>query len=669
MLATAAEGQKHFPSNEELRQVRTASAPRLSPDGRQVVAEITDSTEKGGQTHLWLLSAQGSQFRQLTFSPAAAGEGAGNESGGGAGRGGERNAQWLPDGSAILYVARSGSEQKIFSVKPAGGQPVALELHFAGMDRAPEVQSFAIAPNGKMLAVVARDPEPADLARRKKEKDDAHWVGHELRARRLYLASLATGNASRVPIDGDVDSPEWNPSTSQLLAVSHPPDNDLGPANVGWIVTADTASGTPKRIEGLPPTAQHLLWMRGDGIAYFAHCRTEAPTGCMDLYTYEPGTHDSRDISDGFQGTLSAASAVMEPDGTHIDLTATVGVESHVLRFDLLTGQFTRLDFGMPVVSAISSNASHTGWAYLGADSQNAANIYYRAEGAAKGERLAQPALIPAEWQLARSQVIHWTNQGLNIEGLLYLPPLTAGQKAPLIVNVHGGPSGVFNDRLYPLVDLLVGHGWAVLQPNPRGSTGYGAAFQAANKNDLGGKDFLDIMAGADEAIRRFPIDPERLALIGYSYGGEMAGFAEGKTDRFKAIVCGAPVIDQFSEYGTENGSWGDRWYYGKPWERFEDAWRQSPLATVQHAKTPFLLLQGEADTTDPLGQSQEMYRALRQEGVPVEMVTYPREGHGDLNANFFGEPSTEPMHGVDLRRRMVEFIREAFGAETAQRR
>ena len=459
------------------------------------------------------------------------------------------------------------------------------------------------------------------------------------------MASLSTLAASRVQIEGDTDNPVWNSSSSQLLAVSHPPDNDLGPANAAWIVPADT-SVKPARIEQLPPTAQHPVWTRGDRtLAYFAGCEAEAPNGCVDLYTYDLGTYAIRNLSKGFNGSLASAVALVDADDSHLLVTAAVRRAAlQVLRYDPRHQRSIRAasDLGLPVVTGLSSNASHTGWTYLAADSQSTANVYYRSAGAAKGARLAQPNLIPADWQLAQPKIIHWKNMGLTIEGLLYLPPQADRQKVPLIVNVHGGPSGVFNDKLYVTINLLVGQGWAVLEPNPRGSTGYGPAFQAANKNDLGGGDFLDIMAGVDEAIRSFPIDPARLALIGYSYGGEMAGFAEGKTDRFKAIVSAAPVIDQFSEYGTEGSSWGDRWYYGKPWEHFEDAWRQSPLATAQRAKTPFLLLQGEADTNDPMGQSLEMYRALRQEGVPVEMVTYPRESHGDLNGNFFGATSTE---------------------------
>ena len=197
--------------------------------------------------------------------------------------------------------------------------------------------------------------------------------------------------------------------------------------------------------------------------------------------------------------------------------------------------------------------------------------------------------------------------------------------------------------------------------PNPRGSTGYGAAFAAANKNDLGGGDYRDLMAGVDFAIANHPIDATKLALYGYSYGGEMAGFVEGKTDRFKAIVSGAPVIDQFSEYGTEDGSWYDRWYFGKPWEHVADAWRQSPLSGVGRAKTPFLLLQGEVDSVDPIGQSLEMYRALRQMGVPVQLVTYPRENHGPLSRSIQGAPSPEPWHGFDARQRIVGFFEKAF--------
>jgi dipeptidyl aminopeptidase/acylaminoacyl peptidase len=321
------------------------------------------------------------------------------------------------------------------------------------------------------------------------------------------------------------------------------------------------------------------------------------------------------------------------------------------------------------IVSGLNTNRKQTGWVWLAESSDRPTTICYATALGGDCKVLATPDLSSQRFRAVPSKVVEWKNEGLTIQGLLYLPPEAATKKVPLIVDIHGGPMGAWEDRYQEWTGFLMGHGWAILRPNPRGSSAYGAKFAAANKNDLGGADFRDVMTGIDSVLKSYPIDPDKLALIGYSYGGEMAGFAEGKTDRFKAIVSGAPVIDQFSEYGTERDSWYDRWYFGKPWEHVEDAWRQSPLAGVNKTgggqfKTPFLLLQGDADGTDPLGQSQEMYRALRQAGVPVEMVTYPREDHGPLARGIFGYPVPEPWHGFDGRRHIVSFLQKGFGEQ-----
>ena len=158
-----------------------------------------------------------------------------------------------------------------------------------------------------------------------------------------------------------------------------------------------------------------------------------------------------------------------------------------------------------------------------------------------------------------------------------------------------------------------------------------------------------------------YPIDSTKLALMGYSYGGEMAGFVEGKTDRFKAIISGAPVIDQFSEYGTEGGSWYDRWYFGKPWEHMNDAWRQSPLAGVAHAKTPFLLLAGREryhrsawPGAGNVSRSPSGRRPRRTRHLSAREPRPARHRHAR-------PPLAEPWHGFDARQRIVNFITAAF--------
>jgi dipeptidyl aminopeptidase/acylaminoacyl peptidase len=345
----------------------------------------------------------------------------------------------------------------------------------------------------------------------------------------------------------------------------------------------------------------------------------------------------------------------MEADGSVV-----LSVHTHE---QATVGRFTAekspemLHFDLPAISGLNTNDRRTGWVYLASSSTHPETLYYTDKLGTSGRALSTPAMAPADMRAVATQIVHWTSDGRTIEGLLSLPLQVAQGRVPLVVDVHGGPLGAWADSYSQFTNFLVGHGWAVLRANPRGSSGRGPAFAAANKNDLGGGDYRDIMAGVDAVLKQFPVDPVRMALIGYSYGGEMAGFVEGKTDRFKAIVSGAPVIDQFSEYGTEGDSWYDRWYFGKPWEHMADAWRQSPLSGAAHGRTPFLLLQGEGDTTDPLGQSQEMYRALRQMGVPVEMVQYPRDNHGPLAIGMLGMPSMEPWHGFDARQRLVQFL------------
>jgi dipeptidyl aminopeptidase/acylaminoacyl peptidase len=364
-------------------------------------------------------------------------------------------------------------------------------------------------------------------------------------------------------------------------------------------------------------------------------------------------------LTDGFMGTVGRQEPVALLDGGVLE-DMEQGLEAGLIRY-ASDGKSVEVKLPVAVVAAAVTNDAQSGWVFLGSSGGHAPELLYSAGLGETPRGLATPELVPKGVKSATPKHVEWKNEGLTIEGLLYLPDEAATKKFTLVVEVHGGPLGAYTDSYTAFTDYLVGQGWAVLRANPRGSTGRGAEFAAANKNDLGGADYRDIMAGVDAMLKAEPVDGDKMALIGYSYGGEMAAFVETKTTRFKAIVSAAPVIDQNSEYGTEKGSWYDQWYFGKPWLHPADAWRQSPLSGVEHAKTPFMLLQGDDDTTDPLGQSLEMYHALRQQGVPVELITYPRVDHGPLGGAIYGAPSNEPWHGYDARQRVVAFFTKAF--------
>jgi dipeptidyl aminopeptidase/acylaminoacyl peptidase len=682
-----------FPNNEQLRRFKTMSDPRLSPDGKHILIRVTEATADGAKSHLWLTGVDGEEPRQLTFSPDAD-------------KRGEYEGEWMADGQSILFLAKRDEHVSLYRLPMNGGEAQAFNLKVKPVvdqaklpdalplkdeEKKPEdpkssdspshpktdatsdnhsdevgidVKRYRVSPDGRCITIIGDDPQTPGEKAQKEAKADAAWVNHDPHGSRLYLLNVATGKLMLLPVEPDVRDAYWSSDSSKLLAIADGVngEGDLGPAMSSWLVSIADWSH-PQKLAELPPTIEAAAWSAdGQSIFYLAQAKHDAPPGYADLYLYDWGAKTTRDLSDGFTGSLRRGLPVPLADGSVAQLVE-VGFHGRVGRYDPGTNEPELLTLGPSDVSAVETNASRTGWLFLGGGGGSPPQLYYTADLKSTPRAVKTPPLTPEQMLSVAPKQVQWKSDGFTIDGRLYLPPEAATQRVPLIVEVHGGPLGAYSDAHEPWIDFLLGHGWAVLRTNPRGSTGYGAAFAAANKNDLGGGYYRDIMAGVDAVLKTEPLDGNRMALMGYSYGGEMAAFVEGKTTRFKAIISGAPVIDQHSEYGTEDSSWYDRWYFGKPWEHPQDAWRQSPLASAGKASTPLLLLQGESDTTDPLGQSMEMYRALRQNGVPVELVTYPRDNHGPLAMAIYGYPVPEPWHGFDARRRIVAFIQKAFDA------
>jgi dipeptidyl aminopeptidase/acylaminoacyl peptidase len=687
---TASSAALNFPNNEQLRHFKTMSDPRLAPDGKRILIRITDATADGAKSHVWLTGVAGEDPRQLTYSPDAD-------------KRGEYEGEWMPDGQSILFLAKRGDHTSLYRLPMNGGEANTFELKIKPVvdqaklpdalppkeaahsedpkstvapsdlktDAKPDakdgevpidVARYQVAPDGKWIAIIANDPQTPGEKAQKDAKADAEWVDHNPHGSRLYLLSIATSKLTPVPIEPDVRDASWSGDSSKLLVLADGMNgaSDLGPAMSSWLVNISDSS-QPEKLAALPPTIETAAWSPdGKSIVYLAQAKHDAPPGYADLYVYDTTAKTTHNLSDGLKGSVGRGLPVPLVDGSVVQLIES-GFHGKAARFSPGATEPETLALQSSSVSAVVTNAQHTGWLFLGSGGGSPPQLYYTADLKSAPTLVKTPQLTPEHMLSVAPKQLQWKSDGLTVDGRLYLPPEAAKQHVPLIVEVHGGPLGAYSDAHAPWIDFLLGHGWAVLRTNPRGSSGYGAAFAAANKNDLGGGDYRDIMAGVDAVLKTEPIDSNRMALMGYSYGGEMAAFVEGKTTRFKAIISGAPVIDQHSEYGTEGSSWYDRWYFGKPWEHPEDAWRQSPLAAAGKAKTPFLLLQGESDTTDPLGQSKEMYRALHQMGVPVDLVTYPRDDHGPLAMAIYGYPVPEPWHGFDARRRIVAFVQKAF--------
>ena len=257
------------------------------------------------------------------------------------------------------------------------------------------------------------------------------------------------------------------------------------------------------------------------------------------------------------------------------------------------------------------------------------------------------PRLANIDWRAHR-----WSSvDGLEIEGLLALPRGDANGPHPLVVLVHGGPTGSWSwtfAPVYGLVQLLASEGYAALLPNVRGSVGWGPEFAEANLGDMGGGDLQDILTGIDALVRDGIVDDERVAITGGSYGGFMSSWAVTQSDRFAASMPFAVVTDWVSFHSTTNIGQFDRLYLqADPYDAHGDYTRRSPVYYAHKCKTPTLILHGEDDLCTPLSQAVEFYNALVEAGCETELVVYPREGHG----------WTEREHQIDSWNRMRDWL------------
>jgi dipeptidyl aminopeptidase/acylaminoacyl peptidase len=235
------------------------------------------------------------------------------------------------------------------------------------------------------------------------------------------------------------------------------------------------------------------------------------------------------------------------------------------------------------------------------------------------------------------------------------MPPVgyQPGYQYPAILEIHGGPHSAYGEAFFHEFQVLAALGYAVVFTNPRGSQGYGQAFTSATRNDWGGRDYEDIMAGLDAALARFPfLDAERLGVAGGSYGGYMTNWIVGHTTRFKAAVTMRSIANCLSQWGMSDiayfkGGWE---FPGDPWESPEFYWQRSPLAYVHHVTTPLLILHSENDLRCPVGEAEQLFVALKKLGKSVKFVRFPNESH-ELSR------SGGPQHRLERLRLIVDWF------------
>jgi len=455
---------------------------------------------------------------------------------------------------------------------------------------------------------------------------------------RIAVLDIATGQLRQVsPPNLHIYDYDWSPDDKTFVATAAP-----GPGDNNWwiaqIYTIDIAQGNATSIYKSSLQVAVPRWSPdGKSVAFIEGLMSDEGFHGGDLFTISA---TGRDVLNRTRGRKSSVSSIFWQRSDRILLTEVVGGGSAISELTLANDSVGTTwkaaenihAFGNFPNFAISSDGKFAAAARSTYDTPP--EIWAGPIGEWRQLTTNNAALSPT-W--GKGQNLEWTNEGFNIQGWL-LPPtqMESGKKYPMVVLIHGGPSSA-EMPAWPagfgmwkaIIAALSSRGYYVLMPNPRGSYGQGENFTRANVKDFGGGDLRDILAGVDAAIGKYPIDPARLGVTGWSYGGYMTMWTVTQTNRFRAAAAGAGIANWQSYYGQ---NLIDQWmipFFGS--SVYDDPAvyeKSSPIHFIKNVKTPALVIVGERDAECPAPQSYEFWHALRTLGVPTQLIVYPGEGH-----------------------------------------
>jgi dipeptidyl aminopeptidase/acylaminoacyl peptidase len=527
----------------------------------------------------------------------------------------ERAPSWSPDSRMLAFISNRAGPAQVFVEPAAGGEAVPITSSKQG------VQQYRWSPDGRAIAFLANDNED-------QSEDGPQVADRESDLARLWIIDLASGTTRRLGYAAlRIDDFCWRDAANLLIQATSRPwveedtDKLYNVAIAGGAVTAVASPAQPFSNPLVSP----------DGKTFGVLSTAAHGPIARDLFLGRFGTQRLRQVA----STLDRSIVDYRwQNSGYLWLRVTDGFYQRIFKLNP-GGSAIRLNIGLSVGSFDVSSKGDV--FFVGEDFTHLPEIYMRqTHGAVR--QLTHLTRESDGIQAAPATIFETRSfDGTPIEATLIKPPGSSPKPPPLVLLVHGGPASNVTAGYgwqTAWADLLASHGYAVLMVNPRGSDGYREAFLEANRADWGGGDFKDLISVLDAVIARGDADPNRLGIGGWSYGGEMAAWAIGHTHRFKAAVFGAGVFDQQAEFETEDGPQFDEWYFGTPWEHPEVFARNSPASFIRNAATPTLILVGEDDQSNPLGQSKGLYRALKHFGVETQFVSYPGEGHSPRKAS-----------------------------------
>ncbi|MCH8963524.1 MAG: S9 family peptidase [Planctomycetes bacterium] len=621
---------------KNVAELRSVAAAKISPDGKLIAYVLNvprrpfedDNGPAWAELHLVDLQGHSRPYvvGQVNVSRVA----------------------WAPDGRGITFVAKRGDDEhrSLYYIPIDGGEARQLLAHDTN------VGEYSLSPDLQRVAFLAPEKEDKD----KKDLADKGFTAlvyeEDVHPTRVWIGSVqidaGAGSTESDPakprmlaLEGSASSLHWSPDGAHLVVAraATPLIDDHYMARKIDIIDVETGEAiaqldNPGKLGQVAwsPDGKHLAVIAGEDI-------NDPSTGRLMVGDVAGGA--LRDLLPGYLG--DATSVAWQNDQT-VMYASDEGVWSSFGAVQLDgSGSKTIVPAGQMVLHGLTLSGDGLAAAFVGDSPRHPNEVFYLRHGEAKPRRLTTSNPWLEELRLAPQEVIRYTTRdGVEIDGLLIRPlDEQQGQRYPLILTVHGGPESHYSHgwltRYSAPGQIAAARGFAVFYPNYRGSTGRGVAFAKSGQNDYAGKEFDDLIDGIDHLITMGLVDRDRVGVTGGSYGGFASAWcATYHSERFAASVMFVGISDQVSKFGTTdipNEMYlvhSRRW----PWEDWDYFRQRSPIYHFQKCRTPILIMHGEDDTRVHTSQSMELYRYLKTLGeVPVRLVLYPGEGHGNRKA------------------------------------
>ncbi len=634
---------------DDIYQLKEASDPRLSPDGRTVAFVVTTADKESDENHhsIWSVDADGGEPFQLTRGTA------------------DRAPRWSPDGAHLAFIRKSeDGPAQIWLLPTHGGEPrqlSTLPLGASGMVWAPDASRLAV------VAPVDLDGEPNDDAERERraaaplvirsaayKSDGTGLIGSK--RMHLFVLDASSGEAQELTKgDLNVSVQAWSPDGRRIAFAASREDRDITSRSHLYVV--DVSGGESDEIAAWDGTAGFPVFSP-DGLRVVFLGARHVGAAHNRLFTVNANGGAPEELAASFDRNVMpggpaypGALPVFASDGRLLFCARDRGCTNAYV----LDGSGARkiAGDGERVVSGLSVSGDRM--AYIVSSPDVPADIFIASTDGSDERRLTHlNAELLDDVQLHRgAERTFVAPDGVEVHGWLIEGD---GEKPqPLLVDIHGGPHNAWSpafDAVHIYHEALASQGWSILRLNPRGSDGYGEDFYTAVVGKWGEIDEQDFLSAIDTLVDEGTADPQRIAVCGYSYGGHMTNWLTARTDRFAAAVSGGCLSNYLSFTGNSDvGYWiGPHEFGAETYEAPERYAELSPITYVEGVTAPTLILHGENDDRCPVGQAEEWFVALRRRGIEVEFVRYPGASHLFIL-------SGRPSHRIDYNQRITDWL------------